>query len=95
MYGGSIALSGLTGGKGLSSTVFPFILRGVNLLGIEAVSYPMNERRRVWARLGADLKPRGLLDSIAVETDLDGLPDVLGAILNGAIRGRTLIRIGG
>ena len=93
-YGGSIALSGLTGGGAFGTTVYPFILRGVNLLGIDSVFCPMERRIRVWERLAGDLKPRGLLDSIAVETDLDGVQSVCTEILSGKVRGRTLVRLG-
>ena len=93
-YGGSIALSGLTGGGAFATTVYPFILRGVNLLGIDSVSCPMAKRAEVWTRLATDLKPKGLLESIAVETDLDGVRGVCAEILAGKVRGRTLVRIG-
>ena len=92
-YGGSIALSGLTGGNTVATTVFPFILRGVNLLGIDSVMCPMPKRQAVWARLGKDLKPRGLLDSIAVETDLAGVQAVCTDILSGKVKGRTLVKL--
>jgi putative YhdH/YhfP family quinone oxidoreductase len=92
-YGGAIALSGLTGGNAVPTTVFPFILRGVALLGIDSVFCPMAKRAEVWARLGGDLKPHGLLDSIAVETDLDGVQAVAADILQGKVRGRTLVRL--
>lgn len=92
-YGASIALSGLTGGNAFSTTVYPFILRNVNLLGIDSVYTPMEKRRRTWARLASDLKPHGLLDSIAVETDLDGVAAVCADILHGRVRGRTLVRL--
>lgn len=93
-YGASVALSGLTGGNAVATTVFPFILRGVNLLGIDSVMCPMAKRQRVWARMGKDLKPKGLLDGIAVETDLDGAPAVCADILGGKVKGRTLVRLG-
>lgn len=93
-YGGSVALSGLTGGGPFTTSVFPFILRGVNLLGIESVNYPIAERRRLWQRLATDLKPRGLLDQIASESDLDGLPAVLADIVAGKVKGRVLVRLG-
>lgn len=93
-YGASVALSGLTGGNAVATTVFPFILRGVNLLGIDSVMCPMAKRQRVWARMGKDLKPKGLLDSIAVETDLAGAPAVCADILGGKVKGRTLVRLG-
>ena len=94
-YGGSIALSGLTGGNQLQTTVYPFILRGVNLLGIESVWTPMTERMRLWQRMAEDLKPAGLLDSIAVEAGLDGVANATATILKGGVRGRVLIRVGG
>lgn len=93
-YGASVAVSGLTGGNAVATTVFPFILRGVNLLGIDSVMCPMAKRQRVWARMGKDLKPKGLLDSIAVETDLAGAPAVCADILGGKVKGRTLVRLG-
>ncbi|MGE5595637.1 MAG: oxidoreductase [Hyphomicrobiales bacterium] len=92
-YGGSIALSGLTGGGNVNTTVFPFILRGVNLLGIDSVFYPIEKRRALWQRLATDLKPHGLLDSIAHETGLEGVPDAVAKILDGKIRGRVLVRV--
>ena len=92
-YGSSIALSGLTGGNAVPTTVFPFILRGVSLLGIDSVFCPMPKRQHVWARMGRDLKPKGLLDSIAVETDLDGVAAVCADILGGKVKGRTLVRL--
>ncbi len=92
-YGASIAVSGLTGGNVVNTTVFPFILRGVSLLGIDSVFCPMEKRVSVWNRLAGDLKPHGLLDSIAVETDLAGVPQVAEAIRAGKVRGRTLVRL--
>lgn len=93
-YGGSIALSGNTGGANVATTVLPFILRAVNLLGIESVSCPRDYREQVWTRCGKDLKPKGLLDSIAHETSLDGLPGALEQILQGQVRGRVLVNLG-
>ncbi|MGE0601797.1 MAG: oxidoreductase [Dehalococcoidia bacterium] len=93
-YGGSVAVSGLTGGSAVATTVFPFILRGVNLLGIDSVMCPMAKRQHIWARMGKDLKPKGLLDSIAVETDLDGVAAVCADILGGKVKGRTLVKLG-
>lgn len=92
-YGASIALSGLTGGADIHTTVYPFILRGVNLLGIESVWCPMDVRRRIWERCATDLKPAGLLDTIAHETGLDGVPDAVQQILEGKVRGRVLVRV--
>ena len=75
----------------MHTTVLPFILRGVNLLGIESVNYPIAQRRRLWARLATDLKPAGLLESIAIEKGLDAVPEATAAILAGKVRGRVLI----
>lgn len=94
-YGASVATSGLTGGTAITTTVLPFILRGVNLLGIESVFLPIEARAHIWQRLATDLKPKGLLESIAVETDLEGVLRVGSEILAGRVRGRTLVRIAG
>lgn len=92
-YGGSVANCGLTGGMMVSTTVLPFILRGVNLLGIDSVQCPTDVRAKLWLRLGADLKPKYLTESISHEVDLDGVPAVAGGILAGAIKGRTIVRL--
>ena len=89
-YGGAVAASGLTGGSDLPTTVMPFILRGVSLLGIDSVQTPIERRRAVWQRLGADLKPTGLA-AIGHEVGLDELDGVLDAILAGAVTGRTIV----
>jgi acrylyl-CoA reductase (NADPH) len=92
-YGGSVAVSGLTGGSDLPTTVLPFILRGVNLLGIDSVNCPMDVRLGLWKRLATDLKPQGLTESIAEEITLDQLPDTLDAILKGQLRGRKIVTL--
>src|SRR5215207_8183318 len=89
-YGGSVAASGLTAGNALPTTVLPFILRGVNLLGIDSVMVEMARRRKVWARIGDDLKPAGL-ESIGRAISLDQLDDVLSAILRGEATGRSVV----
>jgi len=89
-YGGAVAASGLTGGADLPTTVLPFILRGVALLGIDSVQTPIERRRAVWNRLGSDLKPTGLAE-IGREIGLDELVPVLDGILAGAITGRTIV----
>jgi putative YhdH/YhfP family quinone oxidoreductase len=94
-YGGAVAISGLAGGTTLNTTVFPFILRGVSLLGIDSVQCPRDVRERIWQRMATDLKPAGLLESIAVEATLDNVLDVCASILKGEVRGRTLVRLGG
>ena len=81
------------GGIALETTVFPFILRGVALLGIDSVAMPIDQRREVWQRIATDLRPRGL-DSIGSrEVTLTELPDALDAVLAGANTGRTLVRL--
>ena len=93
-YGGSVAACGLTGGTALSTTVFPFILRGVNLLGIDSVFCPMDARRELWKRMATDLKPAAL-DNMMNEVTLDELPQVTASLLKGNVRGRTVVRLGG
>jgi putative YhdH/YhfP family quinone oxidoreductase len=92
MYGGSIANSGLTGGTELRATVLPFILRGVNLLGIDSVMCPMAERLEVWRRLAGDMKPP--VRDIAQTIGFDGLADAFSTLLAGRARGRFVVRTG-
>ena len=92
MTGGTIANSGLTGGAELHTTVMPFILRGVKLLGIDSVNCPMPQRLEVWHRLGSDMKPPSL-SSIAREIPFDGLSDAFSALLKGNGRGRTVVKL--
>ncbi|MEO6571759.1 MAG: acryloyl-CoA reductase [Ilumatobacteraceae bacterium] len=89
-YGGSVAASGLTGGPGLDTTVLPFILRAVNLLGIDSVEIPMDRRRAVWDRIATDLKPSNL-DRIGHDISLDDLDRVLADILDGRAQGRSVV----
>ena len=92
-YGGAVAASGLTGGVVIPTTVMPFILRGVSLLGIDSVEVPIARRGSVWERLGADLRPDGL-DRMAVEITLDGLDETLSRILRGELTGRHIVALG-
>jgi acrylyl-CoA reductase (NADPH) len=92
-YGGSVAASGLTGGSGLPATVLPFILRGVNLLGIDSVMTPIDRRRAVWERIATDLKPVGLA-GIGHDITLEGLDVALTAILQGEATGRSVVDLG-
>jgi acrylyl-CoA reductase (NADPH) len=92
MYNGPIAASGLTGGTDLKTTVLPFILRGVKLLGIDSVLCPMATRLEVWRRLAADLKPPRL-QTIVTGIGLDGLPDAFKTLLSGAARGRIVVEV--
>lgn len=90
-YWGVIASTGLTGGVELRTTVMPFILRGVSLIGIDSVMCPMNIRRLVWQRLADDIKPP--LEDIARTITLDELPEAFATVLAGKARGRFVVRI--
>ena len=93
-YGGAIAASGNTGGAAFSTTVFPFILRGAALLGVDSAALPIAERRSLWERLATDLRPRGLGDRVT-EIGLEELPAALDGILAGQAHGRWLVRVAG
>ncbi len=92
-YGGSVAVCGLTGGTSLPTTVFPFILRGVNLLGIDSGYCPMDTRVRLWERIAKDLKPQNSLSDIASDVTIHALPTVLAEILKGKVRGRLVVKL--
>ncbi|MFB1081911.1 acryloyl-CoA reductase [Jeotgalibacillus sp. JSM ZJ347] len=91
-YGGAVAVSGLTGGSQVPTSVYPFILRGVKLLGIDSVYCPMDIRKTIWKRMATDLKPDHL-EEIVNEVSLSELPGVLPKILKGNVRGRTVVSI--
>ena len=93
-YGGSVASVGLAGGADLEATVLPFLLRGVNLLGIDSVLCPKPRRAAAWARLQKDL-PMDKLDAMVSEAGLEDLPRLGREILDGQVRGRMVIGIGG
>lgn len=88
---GLIASIGNAGGVEFRTTVLPFILRGVRLIGVSSVDTPMALRQRVWGRLAADLKPRHL-DDIAHLIALDDLPGYFARMLKGQIRGRAVVK---
>jgi NADPH2:quinone reductase len=92
MQNGCIASSGLTGGTELHTTVMPFILRGVKLLGIDSVMCPMATRLEVWRRLASDIKPAQLV-ATAHEIALTDLPSAFEALLKGQARGRYVVRL--
>jgi NADPH2:quinone reductase len=92
MQNGCIASSGLTGGTDLQTTVLPFILRGVKLLGIDSVMCPMATRRDVWRRLAGDLRPAALMTA-AREIDLADLPSAFDELLRGQARGRYVVKL--
>jgi len=89
-YGGNIALCGLVGGPDFAGTVIPFLLRGINLLGIDSAMCPMAYRQTIWQRLATDLKPRHL-GQIAQVITLRDLPGAIAAILKGQVKGRLLV----
>jgi acrylyl-CoA reductase (NADPH) len=89
-YGGNIALCGLVGGHDFAGTVIPFLLRGINLLGIDSAMCPMAYRQTIWQRLATDLKPPNLRDMAQVIT-LSDLPTAISTILQGKIKGRVLV----
>jgi len=90
--GSAVAACGLAGGGKLSTTVFPFILRGVSLLGVNSVEVENAERRRIW-RLLADYLDRDLLDSLTSEIALADVREASERILAGQVRGRTVVRV--
>ncbi len=93
-YGGNIASIGLAASHKLNTTVIPFILRAVCLLGINSVDTPRDLRLRVWERIGSDLKPRHL-DIIGSRTiSFDALPDAFQDYIDGKVTGRTVVEIG-
>ncbi|WP_066318976.1 acryloyl-CoA reductase [Bacillus sp. FJAT-29814] len=92
-YGGSVAASGLTAGVKVPTTVFPFILRGVNLLGIDSVYCPMETRLKIWGRLATDFKPRDMENLLQQEVTLEQLPSVLPTLLKGEATGRTIVKL--
>ncbi|RKQ33271.1 NADPH:quinone oxidoreductase family protein [Oceanobacillus halophilus] len=92
-YGGSVAVSGLTAGNKVPTNVFPFILRGVNLLGIDSVYCPMETRISIWKHLATDYKPADLEALVQQEITLDQLPSVLPTLLNGEAKGRTIVKL--
>ena len=90
-YGGSVAASGLTGGRDLHTTVLPFILRGVNLLGIDSVQVDLASRIAMWERIATDLKPTWLDTQESTVLGLGELGPNLDAILKGDVKGRLLV----
>lgn len=89
-YGTAVAASGLTGGASMATTVLPFILRGVGLIGIDSVQTPMEQRVDTWKRIATDLVPAGL-DAIGHSIGLHELDSVLDAILRGDVTGRYVV----
>ena len=92
--GAAVAASGNASGPKLDTTVFPFILRGVALLGMDSAQLAIDRRRAIWDRLATDLRPRSLGEHVT-EVTFDTLDVALDAILAGEARGRWVVRVGG
>lgn len=93
-YGGSVAAVGLAGGAGLPATVIPFLLRGVNLLGIDSVMQPYENRVRAWGRVASDL-PMDKLEAMIQPATLEDLPALGADILKGQVKGRVVVDVNG
>jgi NADPH2:quinone reductase len=93
-YGGNIASIGLAGSPKLETTVMPFILRAVNLLGINSSGPSRELRLALWKRIASDLAPRHLNEIVTREIELDALPTAFAPYIEGAVIGRTVVRIG-
>ncbi|MBC2345483.1 acryloyl-CoA reductase [Listeria welshimeri] len=91
-YGGAVTTCGMSAGGKLDTTVFPFILRGVQLLGIDSVLCPMQKRTQIWQRLATDFKLANL-DELATEINFQTLPEALHQVMNGGVTGRYLVKI--
>ena len=93
-FWGNIASVGLAGGAELKTTVMPFILRGVNLLGINSSATPREERLEIWRRISTDLAPRHLARIAQRTIAFADLPDAFQAYIDGKVVGRTVVKIG-
>jgi acrylyl-CoA reductase (NADPH) len=91
-YGASVSAVGLAGGAGLPATVIPFLLRGVNLLGIDSVMQPYDNRLRAWERIASDL-PMDKLEDMVVPAVLSDLPALGKDILKGQVQGRVVVDV--
>jgi acrylyl-CoA reductase (NADPH) len=91
-YGAAVAACGLAGGSSLNTTILPFILRGVDLLGIDSVMQPAGNRQRIWQRIVDDL-PLDKLDAMTTVRPLADVPQLAPEILKGQVRGRTVIDV--
>ena len=91
-YGASVSAVGLAGGAGLPATVIPFLLRGVNLLGIDSVMQPYENRLRAWERIAKDL-PMDKLEAMVHPATLSDLPQLGSDILKGQVKGRVVVDV--
>lgn len=90
-YGGAVTCCGLVGSTELPLNVFPFILRGVSLIGIDSVKCPVDTRRQIWKKLAGEWKPEQLQEMVT-EVPLEGLEEKIQAMLRGGIRGRVVVK---
>lgn len=91
-YRASVASCGLAGGSELNTTVVPFLLRGINLLGIDSVMCPIDRRRATWQRLARDL-PKDKLDALTETVPIESVGEWAGRILKGGVRGRLVVAL--
>jgi alcohol dehydrogenase len=91
--GGTVASIGLAASSKLETTVMPFILRGVHLLGVDSANCPMELRQKIWNKLAGPWRPNRVHDLVRT-IDFDDLPTHFDAYLKGLVRGRTVVRIG-
>jgi NADPH:quinone reductase-like Zn-dependent oxidoreductase len=91
--GGAIAAIGVAGGAAFHATVFPLILRGIKILGIDMPSTPLPMRQKLWEEMIDEKQILSLVDTIASEVTLEDIPRVTKAMLRGQTRGRILIRM--
>jgi putative YhdH/YhfP family quinone oxidoreductase len=91
-YGGAVTCCGLVGSSNLLMNVFPFILRGVSLLGIDSVKCPRTTRLQVWEKLAGEWKPEHLAEVVS-EVSLEDLEEKIEAILRGGVRGRVIVKL--
>ena len=91
-YGASVAAVGLAGGAALPATVVPFLLRGVNILGIDSVMQPYENRVRAWQRIARDV-PMDKVESMVQMATLSELPELGKAILKGQVKGRVVVDV--
>lgn len=92
-HGGCVAACGLVGGHELSTTVYPFLLRGVTLAGIDSAEVTPETRRRIWSRLAGEWRPDNLESLVAAEVELTDLPEWIERIQQGGVAGRVVVRL--
>ena len=91
-YGGAVAACGLAGGAELNTTVIPFLLRGIKVLGIDSVMCPSEKRKTAWERIASNLSVVSL-DALTEVMTLEDLPELAGKILKGETKGRVVVDV--